>query len=73
MHVKKEIGMTKMKFAINMQTQILNRICSQYKGISKPVLIIQNVRLPGKRDDTNFTEIRLHKIGRTPYKYTISI
>jgi hypothetical protein len=52
---------------------ILNTICSQYKGISKSVLIIQEFRLPGKRDDSNFTEIRLHKISRTPFTYTISI
>jgi hypothetical protein len=60
---KQKINMTKkMKFAINMRTQILNKICSQYKGISESVLIIQNVRFPGKRDDSDFTEIRLHKI-----------
>jgi hypothetical protein len=31
--------MRKMKFAINMYTQTLNTICSQYKRISKSVLI----------------------------------
>jgi hypothetical protein len=41
----------KMKFAINMHTQLFNIICSQYKGISKSVLIFQNVHLPGKTDD----------------------
>jgi hypothetical protein len=35
--------MMKMKFSINMHIQILNAICSQYKRIYKPVLIIQNV------------------------------
>jgi hypothetical protein len=39
--------------------QIHNTIGSQYKGISKSVLIIQNIRLPA--DKSNFTEIRLHK------------
>jgi hypothetical protein len=49
---KKKIDMTmRMKFAINMHTQILNAVFSQYKGISESVLIMQNVRLPGKRDD----------------------
>jgi hypothetical protein len=32
-------------FTINMHTQILNTVCSQYKGISKSVLILQNVHL----------------------------
>jgi hypothetical protein len=34
----------KIKFATNLHTQILNTIYLQYKGISKSVLIIQNVR-----------------------------
>jgi hypothetical protein len=57
----------KMKFAIIFHTQICNTICLQYKGISESVLLIQNVRLPDERDDSNFTEIRLHKICQTPY------
>jgi hypothetical protein len=44
----------KMKLAVNMHTQILNTICSQYEEISKPVPIIYNVLLPGKRDGTIF-------------------
>jgi hypothetical protein len=57
----------KMKFAIDMNTQILNKICSRYEGISESVLIIQNVHLPGIRGYTDYTEIRLHKIFRTPH------
>jgi hypothetical protein len=49
---------------------ILNTICSQYKGLSESVLVIQNVRLPGKRNGSNFMEIRLQKISRTPFMYT---
>jgi hypothetical protein len=52
-----------MKFAINMHTQILNKISSKYKGISESVLIIQNILLPGKRDDFDFTELKLHKFA----------
>jgi hypothetical protein len=63
----------KMKFTINMHAQILNTICSQYEGMSKSVLIIQYVCLQGKRDDSDFTGIRLHKICRTPIVYTVSI
>jgi hypothetical protein len=49
---KKKIDMTtKMKFAVNMHTQILNTICSQCEGISKFVLMIPNVHLSAKRDD----------------------
>jgi hypothetical protein len=71
---KKKIGMTmEMTFAISMLTQILNTVCSQFKGISESVLTIQNVCLLGKRVDSNFTEIRLHKICRTPIVYTITI
>jgi hypothetical protein len=62
-HVKKEIDMTiKMKFPMNMHTQILIKMCSQYKGNFESVVIIQNFCFPGTRDDSNFTEIRLHKI-----------
>jgi hypothetical protein len=61
-HVEEIDMMMKMKFALNMHTQILKKIRSQYKGVYKSVLIIQDVRLPGNRDDSNFTEIRLHKI-----------
>jgi hypothetical protein len=31
----------KMKFALNMHTQIFNTVCSQYNRISKSVLISQ--------------------------------
>jgi hypothetical protein len=73
-HVKKKIVMTmKMKFAIIMHTQILNTICSQYERIFKSVLIIQNVCFSGKRIDSNFTEIRLHKICQTPVIIMITI
>jgi hypothetical protein len=61
----------KTKSAISMLTQILNTICLQYKGVSESILTIQNVRLPGKGDDSNFIEIRLHKICRTAFMYTI--
>jgi hypothetical protein len=47
---------------MDMHIQILNTMCSQYARISESVLIAQNVRLPGKRAEFNFTEIRLHKI-----------
>jgi hypothetical protein len=71
---KNKIDMTmKMKFAIDMHTQILNTICSQCKRISKSVLIIQNVHFPGKRNDSNFTENRLHKICQTLIMFTIDI
>jgi hypothetical protein len=63
----------KVKFAINMQIQILKKICSQYNRISKSALIIQNVRLSVKRVDSNFTEIRLNKICQTRIMYTIDI
>jgi hypothetical protein len=63
----------KMKLAVNMHTQTLITICLQFKRISESVPIIQNVRLPGERDDSNFTEIRLHEICRTPFVYTINI
>jgi hypothetical protein len=49
----------KMRFEINIHTQILNTICSQYKGISESVLIIQNVSIPGTKDDSNFIKIKL--------------
>jgi hypothetical protein len=45
----------KRKFAVSMHTHILNKICSQYKGIYESVRIIQNVRLPGERDDCLFS------------------
>jgi hypothetical protein len=62
-HWKKKIDMTmKTKFAISIHAQVLNTIYSQYKRMSESVVITQNVRLPGKRDFSNFTEIRLHKI-----------
>jgi hypothetical protein len=47
----------KIKFAINMYTQILNTISSQYNRVSKSVLIIQNVRFSGKRNYSNFAGI----------------
>jgi hypothetical protein len=60
---KNQIDMTmKMKFAINMHSQILNTISSQCKKISESVLIIQNLLLPGKKDDFNFSEITRHII-----------
>jgi hypothetical protein len=46
-----------MKFAINMDTQILNKIWFQYTKISESVLIIENLRLPCKRKDSNFIEL----------------
>jgi hypothetical protein len=49
----------KMKFAINVHTQILNTAYSQYKRISNSVLIIQDVRFCGKRNYSNFTKVRL--------------
>jgi hypothetical protein len=44
-------------------TQTLNTICSRYKDISQSVLITQKVRLPGKRDDTNFAEFGFMKFS----------
>jgi hypothetical protein len=73
LHVKKENRHDhENEVCINMHTQILNTICSQCKGFSESVLIIQNIRLPGKRDDS-ITEVRLQKIFRTPFLYTINI
>jgi hypothetical protein len=48
-----------MKFVMNRRTHIFNTVCSQYKSSFKCTLIIQKVRLPGKRDD-KFYEIMLH-------------
>jgi hypothetical protein len=45
----------------------------QYKIFSKSLFIVWNVRFCGRRNNTNFTEIRLHKICRAPFMYTISI
>jgi hypothetical protein len=45
----KTVGMMmKMKFTVDKYTQILNRICSQHKRISKFVLIAYNVRFLAK-------------------------
>jgi hypothetical protein len=63
---------TKINFAISRYTQILKKICSQYKRISKSVLIIQKVFFLVKYN-FNFTEIRLHKICWTPIMYTINV
>jgi hypothetical protein len=51
---------------INIHIRILNTVWSQFKGTSKCVL-------PGKRDDSNFTGVRRHKICRTPFLYTNNI
>jgi hypothetical protein len=65
--------MMEMKFTINIYTKILNTICSQYKRISKSVLIVKHVRFSGKRNNSNFTKVRLHKIWRTPFVYTTNM
>jgi hypothetical protein len=53
----------KIKFTINMYTHILDTICSQYKRISKPVLVVYNVRFPGKGNNSNFTKSGLTKVA----------
>jgi hypothetical protein len=51
-HVETETHLRmKMKFALNMHTQILDKICSQYKGVSETVLIIKYFCPSRKRDD----------------------
>jgi hypothetical protein len=56
-----------------MHTQILDKVCSQHKKSSKSLLIIENVLFPGKRNNSNFTETKLHKIGRKPIMYMINV
>jgi hypothetical protein len=61
---KKKINMMiKMKFTINIYTQIRNKVCSLYKRFYKCVLIVKNVHFPGKGNNSNFIKVRLHEIS----------
>jgi hypothetical protein len=52
-----------MKFAINMHMQILIKSVRNMEEFCESVLIIHNINFPGKRDGSNFAEIRLHNFA----------
>jgi hypothetical protein len=70
---KKTNIMIKMKFTVNMHTQVLNAIISHNKNIFKSILITEHVRFPGKTNNSNFTKVKLHKICQTPIMQTINM
>jgi hypothetical protein len=64
--------MLKVKFKINIYSQILNGVCTKYDRISKFVLIAQGSNFPRKENNSNFAKVGLHKIYRAPFVYSIN-
>jgi hypothetical protein len=53
-HEKKMYVLMKMEFLINIFSQIIDTVSSQYRRITKSVLIIQYSRFPGKGSNSTY-------------------
>jgi hypothetical protein len=63
----------RMKFRIKKYYQVFNRIGLGYGGLTKFIIIDQNVGFPGEGYNFSFTDVEYHIVSSAPTLYRVNV